>query len=491
MAKSIHFFTTKKKDNFCKGLFKVNLTRITKFSAPGFFILFCSVILGISGCSRKVADISLPYDTLQSFSRTGKTEAPDRWWLAFEDPELHMLIDTALRSNLPLEAVWFQLQEARALTDIASSARVPDVFLQLQSGFNIPEPDFVGGENTQLSLRANYEADLWGRIRYSVHAEEFRFKASYFDYKTAAVSLSGEIALTWYRLKAVKIQLQLINEQTETNEQVLALIRNRFASGQVRGVDILRQQQLIENTRQQQTGLELQLELLENQLSVLLGRPPGEFYEIDAELPDLPPLPLTGIPLQLVNRRPDVQSSFYRLQAADREVAAAISNKYPRLNLSMNAAMRSNTLEGLFESQALSIAGSLLAPVFYGGRLNAEVDRAEAVRQQLLNDYGQTVLIAFQEIENALIREEKQLRLIELIQEQVELNEKTFGQLRAEYLSGSIPYLDVLLTLNQQQQLRRELIEAKLELLEIRIALYRALAGGFETEREIPAEEEL
>ena len=445
----------------------------------------------MSGCSRKVADISLPYDTLQTFSRTGKTEAPDRWWLAFEDPELHMLIDSALKSNLPLEAVWFQLQEVRALVDIASSARVPDVFLQLQSGFNIPEPDFVGGENTQLSLRANYEADLWGRIRYSVHAEEFRFKASYFDYKTAAVSLSGEIALTWYRLKATKIQLQLINEQTETNEQVLALIRNRFASGQVRGVDILRQQQLIENTRQQQTGLELQLELLENQLSVLLGRPPGEFYEIAAELPELPPLPLTGIPLQLVNRRPDVQSSFYMLQAADREVAAAISNKYPRLNLSMNAAMRSNTLEGLFESQALSIAGSLLAPVFYGGRLNAEVDRAEAVRQQLLNDYVQTVLIAFQEIENALIREEKQLRLIELIQEQVELNEKTFGQLRAEYLSGSIPYLDVLLTLNQQQQLRRELIEAKLELLEIRIALYRALAGGFETEREFPAEDEL
>lgn len=448
-------------------------------------------MLGMSACSRKVADISLPYDTLQTFSMTGNREAPEQWWLAFEDPELHVLIDTALESNLPLESVWFQFQEAKALVKIASSARVPDIFLQLQSGYSIPEPDFVGGENTQISLRANYEADLWGRIRYSIHAEEFRFKASYFDYKTAEISLSGEIALTWYRLKATKIQLQLINEQTETNEQVLALIRNRFASGQVRGVDILRQQQLIENTRQQQTALGLQLELLENQLSVLLGKPPGEFYDIAAELPELPPLPLTGIPLQLVNRRPDVQSSFNMLQAADREVAAAISNKYPRLNLSMNAAMRSNTIEGLFESQALSIAGSLLAPVFYGGRLNAQVDRAEAIRQQLLNDYGQTVLLAFQEIENALIQEEKQLQLIDHIQKQLELSEKTFGQLRSEYLSGSIPYLDVLLTLNQQQQLRQELVNAKLELLEIRIALYRALAGGFETERELLEEEDL
>ncbi|GAA4430629.1 efflux transporter outer membrane subunit [Pontibacter saemangeumensis] len=414
----------------------------------------------------------------------GETEVPDQWWLAFQDPELNLLIDSALQSNLPLKIAWYQFREAGALVDITASAKVPDVFLQLQSGISRPEPDFVGGENTQLSLRASYEADLWGRIRYGVHAEEYRFKASYYDYKTAAVTLTGEITLAWLRLKATNIQLQLLDEQLETNNQVLALIRNRFASGQVRGVDILRQQQLIESTRQQQIALELQRELLQNQLSVLLGKPPGVVLEAAAALPDLPPLPYTGVPLQLVNRRPDVQSSFYRLQSADREVAAAISNKYPRLNLSLNAALRSNNLIGLFESQAISLGTSLLAPLFYGGRLDAQVDQAEAIRQQLLNDYGQTVLMAFQEIENALIQETKQRQRIEVIAEQVELAEKTFGQLRIEYLNGSIAYLDVLVTLNQQQQLRRDLIDAELDLLEIRVALYRSLAGGFETERE-------
>lgn len=437
-----------------------------------------------------MADVSLPYESLQTFSLSGATEAPDEWWVAFEDPELNILIDSAFQSNLPLKIAWYQFQEARALVDITSSARVPEVFLQLRSGVSRPEPDFVGGENTQLALRSNYEADLWGRIRYSVHAEEYRFKASYFDYKTAAVTLSGEIALAWFRLKATNILLQLIDEQVETNEQVLALIRNRFASGQVRGVDILRQQQLIENTREQQIALELEREMLENQLFILLGQPPAEFSEVSAELPELPPLPKTGIPLQLANRRPDVQSSFYRLQAADREMAAAISNKYPRLTFSLDAAVRSNSLIGLLESQAISVGSSLLAPVFYGGRLNAEVDRAEAIRQQLLNDYGQTVLLAFQEIENALIQETKQLERIEVIEEQVELVEKTFGQLRIEYLNGSIPYLDVLVALNQEQQLRRALINARLDLLEIRVALYRALAGGFGTERERQMEED-
>lgn len=433
----------------------------------------------------------LPYDTPETFSLAGETEVPDLWWLAFDDPLLHMLEDSAFASNLPLKIAWYQVAEAEALVDIASSAKVPDIFLQLQSGISRPEPDFVGGENTQLSLRAGYEADLWGRIRYSVHAEEYRFIANYYDYRTAAVTLSAEVALAWYRLKATNIQLQLVEEQLETNEQVLALIRNRFASGQVRGVDVLRQQQLIESTRQQEIALELQRELLENQLSILLGQAPDALLEAPAELPALPPLPLTGIPLQLVNRRPDVLSAFYRLQSADREVASAISNKYPRLNFSLNAAVRSNSLTGLFESQAISLASSLLAPVFYGGRLRAQVDRAEAVRQQLLYDYGQTVLLAFQEVENALIREVKQVQRIEVIQEQVELAEKAFGQLRIEYLNGTIPYLDVLVTLNQQQQLRRDLVEAKLNLLEIRIALYRSLAGGFETELEELMEEEL
>lgn len=460
-------------------------------SKSGAIILYCCTILWLAGCSRKVAEVTLPYETPEAFSLPGETDAPDLWWLAFDDPKLNLLEDSAFESNLPLKIVWYQLQETGALVDIASSAKVPDVFLQLQSGLSRPEPDFVGGENTQLSLRASYEVDLWGRIRYVVHAEEFRFIANYYDYKTAAITLSAEVALAWYRLKAINIQLQLIDEQLETNEQVLALIRNRFASGQVRGVDILRQQQLIESTREQQIVLELQREILENQLTVLLGQPPGELFEAPAELPDLPPLPLTGIPLQLVNRRPDVLSSFYRLQAADREVAAAISNKYPRLNFSLNAAVRSNSLTGLFESQAISLGSSLLAPVFYGGRLDAQVDRAEAIRQQLLYDYGQTVLIAFQEIENALIQETKQVAQVEVIQEQVDLAEKTFGQLRVEYLNGFIPYLDVLVTLNQQQQLRRDLIDAKLELLEIRIALYRALAGGFETEVEELVEEEL
>lgn len=452
----------------------------------GCFLLYCIILF--VGCSPKITKVDLPYDTLNAFSLAGESALPERWWVAFEDPTLNSLIDTALQTNLPLSTAWYQLKESGALVDITSSAKWPQLFLELQSGISIPEPDFVGGENTQLSLRSSYEVDLWGRIRYSAHAAEYRFEASYYDYKTAAVSLSGEVTLTWFRIKATNLQIELLDKQLKTNEEVLALIRARFASGLVRGVDILRQQQLIENTREQKIALESQLGVLINQLSILLGQPPKGslpgMTDSTSFLPVLPPLPETGVPLQLVNRRPDVQSAYYRLQASDREVAAAISNKYPRLNFSLTAAIRSNSFTGLLQSQALSLSGSLLAPLFYGGRLNAEVDQAEAIRQQQLNDYGQTVLIAFQEVENALLRETKLLEQIKAIESQVNLAERTLGQLRIEYLNGSIAYLDVLVTLNQQQQLRRGLIDARLNLLEIRVALYRALAGGFETERD-------
>ena len=458
---------------------------------PCFFILCGSISLLLAGCSPKIATVDLPYDTLQNFSLPGETTVPDEWWLAFEDSSLNALIDTALQSNLFLNTAWYQFRESGALLDITAAERWPEIFLELQSGISRPEPDFVGGENTQLSLRANYELDLWGRIRYSVHAEQYRFKAGYYDYKTAAISLAGEVALTWFRLKATKHQLQLVAEQVETNQQVLALIRTRFASGQVRGVDILRQQQLIENTKEQEIILESQMGVLQNQMAVLLGQPPGQFIEISPKLPILPPLPQTGIPLQLVNRRPDIQSAYYRLQASDREMAAAISSKYPRLSFSLTAALRSNNLIGLFESQAISLSTSLLAPIFNGGALNAEVDRTEAIRQQWLNEYGQTVLLAFQEVENALVQETKLLEQITAIEEQVRLSEQAFEQLQVEYLHGSIAYLDVLLTLDQQQQLRRDLIETRLDLLEIRTALYRALAGGFETERETEIKEDI
>ena len=448
-------------------------------------ILMGIAVTWFTQCSPPPTGLLLPLTPPDSFSFSGEQARSARWWTSFADNRLNALMNQALDSNFNVLAAWQRFQAAEAVVDREASFLLPDVEAFFSAGRSYPEPDFRGGENQQLGLSVAYEVDLWGRIRTQVQAERYRAEASRLDYQTATLSLSAEIARTWYRLMARWGQLELIREQVATNENILKLIIARFGSGQIRGVDILRQKQLTEATREQQIIAESQIRVLENQLAVLLGVPPQENipYAPDS-LPPLPPLPQTGIPVELVRRRPDVQAAYYALLAADREVASAISARYPRLAINASSSARSNEVEDVFRNWAYSLGANLLAPLFYGGRLSAEVDRTKAVEQQLLYEYGQTVLVAFREVEDALIQEKKQQERIEVLEEQVELAERSYEQLRVEYFNGLSDYLAVLTATDREQQLRRDLISAKLTLLTYRIDLYRALAGGFETTRE-------
>lgn len=451
-----------------------------KFSRPlPFFI--CIILLG---CSPKFSNVALPIDEIQEFTYTGESVLEDKWWTAFEDKNLNQMIDSALVSNFDLAATWQSFLAAEATVSREASDKWPQLEASAQTARNFPEPDFAGGENTQLGLSANYEIDLWGRIRTGVQAEKFRAEASLFDYRAAAISLSAEIATTYYQLLAAKKQLRITEDQITTNEDIINLMRSRFVGGQIRAVDILRQAQLLESTKEQYILFNSNVQQLENQLAVLLGRQPQQAIEFkELELPTVPEPPQAGLPLELVRRRPDIQQSYALLLAADRDMASAVQTKYPRLSLSTRGQLRSNNFDNLFDNWAYSLAGSLLAPLFYGGQLNAEVDRTEALKKQRLYEYGQTTLIAFQEVEDGLVLDRMQQQRLENIDRQIELATKSNQQLRIEFLNGFSPYLDVLLGLDQEQQLRRDYVAAQARHIAIRIGLYRALAGGFDTGR--------
>ncbi len=446
-------------------------------------LLFAVVLL--TGCSPKTSNSRLPVDTPEAFSIAGEIPLEEEWWTAFGDEQLNLLIRDALDSNFTLLSTWQRVRVANAVVDRETSSLWPQLDASAQSGLSRPEPDFVGGENVRLGLTASYEVDLWGRLRSAVRAERFRSEATFYEYQTAAITLSADIALTWYRLQASWRLLDLTEEQIQTNEDIIRLIRARFGIGQIRGVDILRQEQLLEATFQRKYQLESQIGVLENQLSVLLGRPPQDSVAyVPDSLPRLPAVPETGLPGELVSRRPDVRQSFSLLEASDQEVASAVSSQYPRINISTTYALRSNNFQDLWSQWAYSLTGGLVAPLFYGGRLSAEVDRAKAFRKQRLYEYGQTVLTAFREVEDALIQEQNQLRVIASLEEQVDLSTRAYEQLRIEYFNGLSDYLAVLAELTTVQQLQRDLVNARITLIEFRIALYRALAGGFEMERE-------
>lgn len=432
---------------------------------------------------RSHQEISSPIDVPESFSESGSKLVPDEWWRSFSDTQLNTVVDSALASNFTLLTAFERLRAAEAVVDRESSALFPSFEATGSAEVNRYSDRSQDSEQLQLGLSSSYEIDLWGRIGSTIDAEQFRAQATYFDYQTAALSLTAEIVRTWYRLADAQNQLALVNEQIDTNLTVLQLLTNRFEIGQIQSVDVLRQQQLVEATREQQTYAQARVQTLEHQLAVLLGQPPQNNIEYrPGDLPQLPPLPNAGVPTDLVQNRPDVRSAFASLMAADNDLAAAISNQFPRLTISASASTAAESAGGLFEDWAMSFAGNLLAPIFYGGELRAEVDRNEAVKNQRLYEYGQTILTAFQEVEDALILEKKQVESITSIERQLELANQAYRQLRVQYLNGSGNYLDVLTALDGIQQLRRDLLSARLTLVEYRISLYRALAGSFETE---------
>ncbi|MCX2680840.1 efflux transporter outer membrane subunit [Galbibacter sp. EGI 63066] len=452
-------------------------------------LLFCAILL-FTCCAPKLDTVEAPINDPQEFSYTGTEVIPEKWWTVFNDDQLNTLIDSALNRNLNLAATWEQVMEAHAIRRSEASFLWPQLDANLQTGISRPKPDFAGGENTQLGLSASYELDLWGRLRSSKQAANFRLEASYFDYQTAAMTLSAEIATTWFQYLTAMQQLQLAKKQIETNEDIMKLIRVRFSGGTIRGTDILRQQQLLEATHNQRIVYETNVELFKNQLAILLGKPPQNTLQLkSATLPELPSIPETGLPLDLIRRRPDVQQAYNLVLAADRDMASAIASRYPRLTLTAATQLRSNDFNNLFQEWAYTLGANIIAPLIYGGRLNAEVDRTEAIKNQTLYQYGQTVLTAFREVEDALIREQKQKEQIAVLEKRLDLAQKTNRQLRIEFVNGLSEYLDVLLALDQEQQLRRDMLSAKQELLSIRISLYRALAGAFETSRESELEQ--
>ncbi|MCA9129401.1 MAG: TolC family protein, partial [Planctomycetales bacterium] len=286
----------------------------------------------------------------------------------------------------------------------------------------------------------------------------------------------------WYALIEAHAQLELLEKQTETNRNGLKAVELRFEFGGGGSANVLRQRQLIQSTLEQMVVVRSSIEVLEHQLAVLTGQPPqNAAYSPGSLLPELPPLPYSGLPSQLLQRRPDVQADFLAMAAADRDLAAAVLDQYPRLNLASSLVNAAENPATLFRDWFLSVGGQLIGPILDGGQRRAEVSRRQAIVCQRFNEYRQTILIALQEVEDGLALERFQVERIGKLQTQVELAEQASELLEKQFITGDASYLDILSAVQSQQRLQRAMLSARLDLILIRIGLYLALAGDFDT----------
>ncbi len=442
--------------------------------------LFAWLLMGLVGCATPNTTRELPTRSLQPFSSDGEIGMPDRWWTAFGDSALDRQVDEALGGNFTLAIAMQRLRAAQAVERREASDLFPDVdgFIELDGNFG-PGRDRKG---VTWGLDTAYQVDLWGQIQSRVEAERLRADATQADYHAVALTLAAEVARAWFSLIEAHAQLELLGQQVETNRTGLKAQELRFGRGFVRSADVFRQRQLVESTLEQEVVVRARIEVLEHQLSVLLGQlPQTASFAPGAKLPTLPPLPHTGLPSELLTRRPDVRRDHLAFLAADRDMASAVSAQYPRINLTGSVANFAERPETLFRDWFVSIAGQLIAPLLDGGQRRAEVDRTNAVAGQRFYEYGQTILNAFREVEDSLALERHQIERIARLDAQVHLAQQASGQLREQYLIGDANYLDVLSAIQSQQRLQREVLSARLDLVLIRIGLYLALAGDFDT----------
>ena len=430
----------------------------------------------------------LPLQEGTSFTQSGSAYLENLWWLSLNDEELNTHIETALNNNFSLAATWDRLTAARALSARERANLYPDLDLDANARRTIDD-DNTNEERFTFGPTASYEVDLWGEIRASNAAEYLRAEASEQAYRTAALTLSSNVAIVWVRLLETQHQQNLLQEQISTNQKALEVLRVRFGVGQIRSEDILRQQLLIERLKEEKISVEADMKLLEHQLAVLRGEPPQhKSFKTNERLPELPPLPDTGLSSDLIQRRPDIKEAFLQIQAADKDLAAAIRDQYPEITLSASYISEAARAGTLFSNWITTLAGGIVAPLFDGGERRAEVRRGEATRNEFINLYAQNVLVAFQEVEDALIQEDTQRRRISNLQSRVKLARDSYKQIRLGYFNGANEFISVLSAQDELQSTERDLLRARRDLIEFRIALYRALAGGFQTPREQIAE---
>jgi len=456
-------------------------------------VVLCLVaLLGPAGCGPKTppTPAAPPDEVPGAFSRSGDEATEAKWWLVFGDDRLNVLVAQALSDNPGLQSTWARLAQARAAARRAGAETEPALTGEASaSRTRIDAPPGKGSmtvSDLALGLAVSYEVDLWGRVRSSLEEAKMDVRAGRADLDAAAITLTARVADTWCRLLDSQAQIALIDEQIATNRKYLEIISLRARRRQANAIDELQQAQRLATTRSQRIQAESARQVLAHELAVLVGKPPAAALPgVAGPLPKMPPMPRTGVPADVLRRRPDVRAAAFRLAGAHHAVAAAAADRFPRVSLSGRLETSGDRTRELFNNWLAMLAANLTAPILDGGSRAAEAERTRAAAEQALHDYGQAVLTALREVEDALVRERHQADFLASLIEQLKLSDKIIDQSMKRYIGGTVNYLRVLDALRSHQVLQRQILTARLNLLRNRITLYRALGGGWDVQKKV------
>jgi multidrug efflux system outer membrane protein len=456
---------------------------------PPFTVPLAIVVL--AGCAvgpnYKRPAVAAPAQFRAHVSPAQAASLADRpWWEIFDDTTLASLIDEALRSNYDLRAAEWRVEEARAEAGIARSTFYPQI--QAGAGWSRSRSSaFTSGASVEpvslydVNLGLSWELDLWGRIRRLDEAALAQYLASEEARRGLMLSLVADVATSYFDLRRLDLQLEIAKRTATAFEQTRDLFDRRLAAGAASALETASAEASLASTSANIPSLERQIAARENQLSLLLGRNPGDVPR-GAALNDqlLPPEIPAGIPSDLLERRPDVRESEQALVAANAEVGVATANLFPTISLTgAFGGVAPQFSELLGKGKSWSVGGGLLTPIVQGGRLADARRAAVAQWQQVRLDYEWTVNNALAEVSTALVAYAKLAEVEKQLERAVSADREAVSLANQRYVAGLADYLEVLQAEQQLYPAENALAQTRSDRLATLVQLYKALGGGW------------
>jgi multidrug efflux system outer membrane protein len=420
---------------------------------------------------------------------------PERWWMVYADPALDRLVDEALTHNQDLALAAARVDEARALLRVADAASVPAVDATAQrdrtrssARSSTPLPPNVPLERNTYKAQFNvsYELDLWGRLKSAGNAARAQLLASRAAQETVRIALTAQVAQSYFALAALDAQVAATKTTLALRERNLALQKIRSDAGLIAEFDMRQLEAEVAAARAQSPALERDRSTQELALAVLLGRSPRAIMEgsivLGAESgePPAPTVP-SGLPSDLLLRRPDIVEAEQRLIAANARISEARAALFPRIALTGFLGSESASLGDLFTAPARiwQLAFALAQPIFQGGRLFGEIEAIKARERQALAQYQKTLQESFREVREALVRQDRSREIFEAESARVAALRDALRLAQIRYENGRSSQLEVL-------DAERNLLQAELNRIEALRArraavadLVKALGGGW------------
>ncbi|WP_314914489.1 efflux transporter outer membrane subunit [Pseudomonas helleri] len=471
-------------------------SRLLGLVLTGVLLSACAV-----GPDYQRPELAVPqqFNTVDGWTQANPSDALERgaWWELYADPQLNALVAKLNSNNQSVAQAEAQFRQAQALVRNARGAFLPSADLSVGK---TRSSQGTGSSNSSLTssssgirdtlnaqVGVSWEADVWGKLRRGLEANEASAEASYADLAAMRLSQQSELVQNYLQLRVIDQQKRLLEATVEAYQRSLKMSENQYRAG-ISGKDAVAQAQTqLRNTQASLIDLIWQRAQFENAIAVLTGQPPTGFKL--AEINDIPKLPAipVSVPSQLLERRPDIASAERSIIAANANIGVAKAAYYPDFSLSLSGGYSSSQYQDWISApnRFWSVGPKISLPLFDGGQRSAEVDRNEAVYDQTVAKYRQTVLDGFREVENYRI----QLKVLgdeTVVQEQaLESARESLRLTTNQYKAGLIAYLDVVNVQTTALSTERSVLNLLQSRLIASVQLIAALGGGWDGKLEV------